>query len=196
MLASSTGARAAEPELHCTGSSSYCFITGSSTDNALRLEGGLKLTCTTQLSATAASTAATAVFAPTYSKCKAAGLAATVKSEGCVYSVHLVEEGTTPYPTTTAVVCPEGKKLTIEAAGLPCTVTIGSQSGLSGLTLEDVEATHVKATFALKGIAYTAVGSGCGGEGSRTAEYTGTMPLNGYEDLSGSEGSAVWLHVL
>jgi len=80
-------------------------------------------------------------FTPTYANegkgCQALGVAATVKMEGCVYRVALVEGGTSPFPTTTAIVCPAGKSIIVTASSLPCTVTIWEQSGLSGVSLEN-----------------------------------------------------------
>lgn len=192
------------PEAHCTASTANCFITGASNDNVFSVEGS-NITCTesggvrgARFSATASKTTATIELTATYSNCRAFGARATISMEGCVYRVQLVEGGASPFSTTTAVACPAGKSIAISVPGLPCTITIGPQSGLETFTLENTgsEPTGLAATLRLKAITYTVSGEGCPRPGTfNTGTYNGTVTLSGYEDNAGAEGTKVGLHV-
>jgi hypothetical protein len=61
--------------------------------------------------------------APTYSKCTAAGLTASVTAEGCKYRLDA-------NASDVDLVCPSGKAMKIVAVSGTCEVQIGSQSGI------------------------------------------------------------------
>jgi len=71
------------------------------------------------------------------SGCAANGISgATMVMNGCTYVAHIAGSGP-PYTGTADIACPAGKAIEIVAKILgetKCTLTIGAQSGLSGLT--------------------------------------------------------------
>ncbi|MBA3866100.1 MAG: hypothetical protein H0X42_07115 [Solirubrobacterales bacterium] len=218
-----SAAQAVTPEYHCTSTSANCFaessaspeLTGNgkingSNDHVFNVNGGnVKCTGTTGvtdgavLKGTAAKTSTSVTLTPTYAGCKAFGVKATVNPEGCTYTLTLVTGGISPYPITTDIKCPAGKKITVTPTGLSCTITVGEQTGLKGITATNVgtEPTHIEANINITGangkIAYTKTGTECPeGPGSGTnGTYTGHSTITGFEDNSGTKGAKVGLHV-
>lgn len=206
-IAAAAGAQAVTPEFHLTAGSGTGTAKGSSNDNVFTVEGG-NVKCTEKASVPGAQfevtgqplTSTTAVVVPIYKNCKAFGVEATVAMEGCTYLFHLVE-GSSPPTAKVDVVCPTGKSITVSAPSLPCTITIGAQTGLEHVTFTNsggTEPTDITANIAIgespkKAITYTKTGAGCpGGAGTGTnGKYTGTVTLRGFN----SAGTQVGLHV-
>lgn len=92
---------------------------------------------------------------PTFTGCKAFGVAATVSANGCLFVVHPGSEtGSKVFSGTMDVSCPVEKTIVITALG--CEIRIGSQSGLSSLTLTDEETSppRMAVAFGLSGVSY------------------------------------------
>jgi hypothetical protein len=131
-------------------------------------------------------TVASLTLAPTYENCTVAGLAATVKVNGCDFTLALVE-GTTEITSDLLVHlgCPEGDVLEIGVVGLACKITYAPQT-LEGIESHD-EATDVKATFDIEGIEYTIYeGSKCPNKPASGTYADGTYV--GLSTLQGSNG--------
>jgi hypothetical protein len=135
--------------------------------------------CASTFSGTANAASQHIVATPVYTGCKAFGfLNATVAMEGCNYTFQLTTTLTNPhrYQAHVNVVCPAGKSIKITAG--TCVVTIGGQTGLTTVDLEnraDTKAVLVRPTVG--GINYTVVTDGFGcpftGTGAKTgATYT------------------------
>lgn len=208
-IAWAPAAYGASPEFHCTAETATCFITSSggshgtgSNDNEF-ITGSGTIACTgntevdgTQLKGTAEKTTTTLTLEATYTGCKAFGVSATVNMEGCTYKLHLVEGGTSPFPVNTDVVCPEGKSITITPTGLACTVTIGAQTTVAGVTLTNAPGTHVSTSASVTGLSYTETGAACVTPGTRASgKFNGTATLTAYEDIGGVKGPKVPIHV-
>jgi hypothetical protein len=209
---SASAAQAQTPEFHCTSTSVSCFVVSSggthgtgSNDNKFTVNGG-NVECTgnttvdgAQFKGTAAKTTSSVQLEATYTGCKAFGVAASVKMEGCKYQFALVAGG--GGAVNTNVVCPAGKSITVSAKpALDCVITVGAQGPLTGVSVANAgtEPTHIAATVAIgEVISYTKTGTECpGGAGSGTnGKYAGTATLTGYEDNSEVKGTKVGLHV-
>jgi len=143
----------------------------------------------------------TVEVAPTYSGCTAFGFINTpIDVNGCKYLFHSgAKNSADNYAGTVDIVCPkvetEGGTIhntSIVVTGAGCTVTIGSQSGLSGITFVDNTTASPKKDVTTKiaisqKIAYT-VDAGCSTTkaGSFTnGSYTGEATVTG--DVPGKE---------
>jgi hypothetical protein len=133
----------------------------------------------------------------TNSECSIAGLAATVRLNGCEY--HFASPGVAPHDATMQYKCPAGKLIEFEVPPVNCLVTIGSTGPLGGgLKFHDAETGGVKkdlitAETTVTGIPMTIVGS-CSSlkEGAATGEITTwNFELTG-ETQAGVHASLWW----
>jgi hypothetical protein len=122
-------------------------------------------------------------LAPSYSGCTAFGfLGATVHPNGCTYQFHLTSNTVSPYTSTVDVVCPAGKSIEVTGA-FGCVTTVGSQNGLTGVTLTN---NGTKTTRDLKvGLKVTGVhgvaSANCPAPGTfTTGELTGEATVRAY----------------
>jgi Na+-transporting methylmalonyl-CoA/oxaloacetate decarboxylase gamma subunit len=116
--------------------------------------------------------------------CVFAGFGSPIMQNGCEIVLHVSNAGP-PYVGSTDIVCPAGKGIvfTASAAGVTkCTATIFGQTGLEGISFENLgtgSGRSIEATLNLSGIKYTQVaGTGLGkctaGE-FENGTYTGTV---------------------
>lgn len=135
---------------------------------------------------------------PKYSECQAFGMNATVALNGCAYIAHAgsaIENGS-KYAGTVDVSCPEGKKVKINAGFGECIVEIGSQTGLSGLEMQNTGSPYsVLARANVTGIVYTVTQDGplCPLSGKGTfsnSSYVGSTLISG--SLSGGRQIGVY----
>jgi hypothetical protein len=198
---SAVGASAASAaEFHCTSTSASCFATGEqTTQNVFTVKLG-KVKCTgATFKGTGLKTTKSIELEPAYTGCTAFGVAAEVTPNGCKYKFE-VTGTTSPYVVATSVVCASGGKITVKpkAGALNCTVKVGAQTGLTGVTVtnsETAEPTDINALVNVHNITYTEEGTECAGTGAATGVYEGGATIKGYEDNSGVEGAQVGLHV-
>jgi hypothetical protein len=127
---------------------------------------------------------------PEYSGCKAFGVNANVVTTGCNYLFHLQAAGA----SSTDVVCSGTSKITVTPVGIACTVTVGSQTGINGVTYENTSGTPADITQNINAtnVEYTETGSGCSTPGTRkTGTYKGKNTITGFEDVAKFEGSRI-----
>lgn len=129
---------------------------------------------------------------PKYSgACKSAGnLGTTISMNDCSYALDVANEGP-PYKGVAAIVCPEGKSISVvsKVGGVTkCTTTIAGQTALQGLSFANQGAGSgrgVKTTFSLSGIDYSqqaGVGAGACTTGNfENGSYTGSIIMYGYQ---------------
>jgi hypothetical protein len=202
-------AQAATPEFHCAAATTAtCFIesrgglhgTGAN-DNVFYVSGG-NVKCTgsatvdgTQLKGTEAKTSRSVTVAPTYTGCKAFGVSASVKAEGCTFKFILIEGGIGT--ATTDIICPGGKSITVTPTGLSCTITTGAQTGRTGVPFSNSGVTHVAGSANISKISYTKSGTECpeGSGGGVNGLYQGTVTLGANEDNGGFKSTEVDLSV-
>jgi hypothetical protein len=147
---------------------------------------GLKIPATTVTNGTTTVTAH-----PEYSGCKAFGVNANVITTGCNYVFHLEAGGA----SKTDVVCSAGNVIKVTPIGLDCTVTVGSQTGLVGVTYKN-GVNDVIQTINISAIHYIEEGVNCVSPGTHTnGTYTGTNTITGFEDVGGAEGAALAISV-
>jgi len=80
---------------------------------------------------------------PVYSECKAFGLFnVPVTTNGCVYTFKTGTKTGATYAGSVSIVCPEGKVIEVEAPG--CTVTVGSQANVGGITFTNIGTTTTR----------------------------------------------------
>lgn len=130
----------------------------------------------TSNSVAAAST--TLTLTPVYEKCLIGGLIpAIVDMNGCDYLFHLIGATTN---VSADVVCPAGKVVDITVPSTGCTITIGSQNGLTNIVVSNASPS-VKAAVKVTKIIYTQTAPCPGGaKGPEAgATYEGNVKLTG-----------------
>jgi hypothetical protein len=182
--------------------SATTVYTGTQTGNHVFDAAGNTVTCKkASFTGTTSSATTVAVKAEaTYSECTFFGVSVTVLMNGCQYEFKANGE--------VAVVDRAGKScanepITFKASflGVSCHVKIGPQTGLNGVVYGGATSTQANGSItispAITGIAYQAVGSGCGETGALTnGNYTsGPTSVKGYVDSGGSEGAQtpIWV---
>jgi hypothetical protein len=128
---------------------------------------------------------------PEYSGCKCFGVNCTVSTMGCDYVFHLEAGG----KSKTDVACSAGNAIKAVPL-LDCTVTIGSQTGLSGVTYSNGASDIVQTIDVTGSISYAETGTNCvapGGHANGT--YEGANTITGFEDLAGTEGASLAISV-
>jgi len=191
---SAAGAQGAVQKIHCT--TKPCKITGESAAGILKLTpSGLTIKCTAKYESTLTEETVTeATVKAEYTKCKAAGVAATVDMNSCDFKFTSTGEAEATAKVdincTTA-----GDEITITAPALPCTVHIAPQNNLEHVvftnegTTEPTDITaHATVTLPVK-----ATEAGC--EGNTEGHLEDTVTLKGFKDEAGVEGAQVGLHV-
>jgi hypothetical protein len=129
---------------------------------------------------------------PEYSSCKVGTVTASAVINGCQLIAHVKNAGP-PYAGSADVSCPAGKAIefVVSTAGVTkCTISIGSQTGLEGLTLTNVgkgDERSVDLAVNLSGVKYNQKeGSGigrCTTTGDFTnGTYTGTIRVGGKDE--------------
>jgi hypothetical protein len=103
---------------------------------------------------------------------------ATISTNGCNYKIYA--------SGTADIVCPAGKE--IEVKGTGCTLKVGPQTGLKGLSYTN-NGSHIDVNANLTGIKYSHSGFGCGTGSGTTATYKGEVTVEGRE--GGSSGEVV-----
>jgi len=175
LTAVAASAAQAAPEFHVESASSAtpATITGEQvgTQKFTTNAGTVECSTATFKGSTTVTTTTTQSLLPSYSGCKAFGfLTSTVTPNGCEYKFHLTAGGVSPYPATVDVVCPSGKVIEVTTAFTSCKITVGSQNGLSGVSItnEGSKTTRdLKVSLEVTGVTYTQTGANCaGGEGT------------------------------
>lgn len=110
---------------------------------------------------------------------------ATVTMNGCDYVLHIGTTVSGKFPLTADVVCPVGQKISVdvyafagsELGGVACTITVGSQGPLAGVSAATVAGSSphdLVAEGTFTGISAEKSGFGCATESTTT----GTFALN------------------
>lgn len=123
---------------------------------------------------------------PRYEKCKHAGLAATINTEGCNYiltTATTTETAVTGFDAHAAfhIECEAGKKIVINAGSGGCVTEIGEQTPGGVVDLKNEASGEVLWQWTIEGIKYHQVGTKCTGgtlEPS-TGTMTGTVIIGG-----------------
>lgn len=191
-------------EFRCVRSATAnCIVSGQSNDVIPGFQG-VENKCTEhsgvpgfQVQAVMPETTPSLSLATSFAGCTQWG----VKMEGCSFTISLVPGSFSPFPAPLDIVCPAGKSIAMHLPGMACNITIGAQSGLSGVTLkehfESGSWTTEVATIGLTNIAYSASGGECSNPGSRSdGKLTGTVELKAFENVGGSPGKQRSLQIL
>jgi hypothetical protein len=129
---------------------------------------------------------------PEYSGCKCFGVFCTVSTTGCNYVFHLEAGG----KSKTDVSCSGGSVIKVVPVGFDCTVTVGSQNGLSGVTYSNGASDIVQTADITGAISYTETGANCSAAGGHaTGTYRGTNRITGFQDVGGVEGASLAVSV-
>jgi hypothetical protein len=123
-----------------------------------------------------------ATLTPTYGpNCTAFGLASTVVTNGCQYTVKSTATALTA--TVDVVNCTSGKQIEIKTA--LCTLDIGEQAGLSHIVATQLAANEVTLNATVSGIKVTQTGAGCpdgNGHVGTNASFTGNTIAKAFAD--------------
>jgi hypothetical protein len=133
-------------------------------------------------------TSATIKVHPTYEKCKAFGLNATVTTTGCDYEFATAVSKA----ATVKILCEAGKEIIVNGGLGTCVVKVKGQSpgGTVSFTNEGAEKTRsILVTSGVTGIAYASSGF-CGAEEAVNGTYEGTVTTKGF---SGAEQRGIWV---
>jgi hypothetical protein len=197
---SASAAQAGDLTVGTPGSGSAIITAETDVINEFKVKTGLWRCTTIKFSPTTVTNGATTVTVhPEYSGCKTFGVTATTSTTGCNYLFHTTAAagGT----ATWDIVCEAGKEITVTPTGINCILHFPSQNGLTGITFDKaVNATTGKddltMTINVSGIHYTETGAGCISPGTHTdGTYTGSVTINGFEDIAGIEGNPVHIWV-
>jgi len=208
MAMSAIGAAAAQAESPTfVATTATGFTKASSNDNIWGVQGG-NVKCVenggvkgarfegTMTAEKTTETTITAAYGNAGKGCTAFGVAASVNMKSCEYVWKMVK-GSNPATATVDVVCTTaGDVITITASSLPCTVTIGPQTGIGHIVFKNsntAEPTDVNAEYTTGNTKYTNTGVGCPKVGSfADGTYTGSAT---YESFNTS-GVKVGFHVV
>jgi hypothetical protein len=115
-----------------------------------------------------------------FAGCTYKGFGTTIMMNGCTFKLHVLNAGP-PYTGSYDVICPPGQGIVANGGGR-CTLKIPGQTGIEGISLENVgkgSERYIYATFNLTGMTYTQTqGTGLGKctSGEFTdGTYTGEM---------------------
>jgi hypothetical protein len=192
----SSAAQATSAPYTCETNGTSCIITVDQIEeNVFTVETGIvKCTGLTIPEKTIVSGVTEVEVHPEYSGCKAFGVAATVNTTGCNYNFPLETGGATP----TSVVCSGTNKITVTPTGISCVVTVGSQTGINGISLANTAGTppDITQTINSTNIAYTETGTGCHAAGSHTnGKYKGKNTITGFKDVAGKQGERTGIKI-
>ncbi len=192
-VTASSSAQAADGELHAGASGSAVITAQQTQQHVFQTQAG-QVSCTTADFEGTVSGEAPQVttddvtLTATYSSCEAFGFTATVKMNGCKYTIT----GGQPEALTAlidVVGCTAGKQIEVNAGGGLCVATVPEQSGLSHVTFENKAGPpeDVEAQLTISGIGYELHGPFCPGGGAtglrNNGTYTGKATARAYEDL-------------
>jgi hypothetical protein len=177
-----SAARAEAGELHI--GAAPAVLTGSATGKHLLMIGGLPIECTTVTleGKVSAQTTQDVTLTPYYSQCQAGAALATVKLNGCKYTLESAVQLTAKL---SVVGCTTGKTVYMQYPG--CTITFGTQGSLSHVIFENEEVEgqkRVVSTFAVTGVTYQDDGLFChypNGETRSDGEIIGTTVIKAYQ---------------
>lgn len=190
---SASAAQAAPPEFHFA--QAPATITGSGAEDVFTTSVG-KMKCKSSLLGLAeVTTTTTMTLTPEYSGCSFLGLEGTVKTNGCTYVLHLVEESSPP-TALMDISCPKEKQITLEAGS--CVVHIPAQTGLSHIVFENLEIEggpgHMQASVTVTGIEYTLT-AGCPGISKTVTLKSGEYHASWTVRADDSEGHPIGVFV-
>ena len=123
-----------------------------------------------------------------YSECKAFGVEAKIKFEGCQYKFNAPKDAEAEskneikHTGTVNIVCPEGKTIVIQAG--TCTVTVPTQGPLSSINYKLIGTANTVIEANVKGIEYTEIGANCPNivkspETFKNGTYVGNVEVEG-----------------
>jgi len=208
------GAQAVAPEFHCTSTTENCVLTAQSNDHVFSFQGGT-FKCIENggvkgarseatIPKTASSITVTTALGNAGKGCTFLGASLVPNMKSCDLVYNLVA-GSLPPTATVDIKCnTAGDAITFTAASLPCTLTLGPQTGIGHIVFTNsggAEPTHVKAEKTTSKIKYTATGVGCPKPGTfEDGQITGTTTIEGFNDegVGGPPykmGSKVGFHV-
>jgi hypothetical protein len=130
---------------------------------------------------------------PEYSGCKAFGVNAAVNTTGCNYVFHLEAGGA----SKTDVVCSAGNVIKVTPVGLDCTVTMLSQSAVTGGTWSN-NGIHITETRHSSALHYEEHGTNCKIPGSTTYKIgteSSKITAKAFADNAGAEGASLAMSV-
>jgi len=157
---------------------------GAAYEHVLTTAGGKSSCEVAQFDSEIAEPTTALPFSAQYSVCTVNQFAGgTVAMNGCVYELNVSNVGP-PYAGTVDIVCPAGKSIELVSklfSVKKCTTTIGSQSGLAGVTYRSGFGGAIGVTLDLKGIAYhqqagTGIGA-CSTGDFTNGTYTGDIDV-------------------
>jgi hypothetical protein len=131
----------------------------------------------------------------TYSQCKSFGLNATVRMNGCKYTItgkaNTNTGATTALTSYVDITCPTaGKQIEVIAGGGACVITVPGQHNLQHIvfsnTTEAGKPHHTHANITITGITYQTHGEACLHEQTVTrsdAQYTGQATFRAFKKL-------------
>jgi len=157
--------QAATVEFHCVqNQTANCIIrTESTTTSYLKLGGGSNIACNFDVAGEMPKNSPTVTVNEQLTSCKVFGINLPVEMNGCTFTYHApvsyIAWGE-KVAAVTDINCPAGKEITIHTGSINCTWTIGSQSGLNGVLLNNT-GTRVAMSGGLEGISYTNSGTEC-----------------------------------
>jgi hypothetical protein len=191
----SSAAQATAAPYTCLGQAT-CIITSEQTvQNVTTFESGIvKCTSSAIAQKTVTSGVTSVEVHPECSGVKAFGVSATMNTTGCNLVFPLETGGASP----TSVVCSGTNKITINPTGIACEITVGSQTGINGISFANMAGTpaDIKQTVNATNIAYTETGTGCHSPGTHTnGRCAGTYTIKGYDDVAGVEGVRVGIAI-
>jgi hypothetical protein len=136
------------------------------------------------------------IMEPSYSGCTFAGLAATVKMNGCTYTFEPIKTiEADRYTGRMGILCPTGKAIEISTTG--CLVTIGEQFNLE--TVEFTNNTNAEQAkddetwrTAIKNAEYMQTGTLCKGGVFANMTYSGSTTVKG-ESAETGEQIGLWI---
>jgi hypothetical protein len=128
------------------------------------------------------------LISASYTSCKAFGFTeATINMKGCEYLFHV---GEALSGNTVSIVCPEGAKIQITDSLTTCEVQVPGQEGLTEVTYVNLTSEgKVEVVPSAKHIKYevTKSGTGCPGNNTEEATYTGKAVAEGFSENARKE---------
>jgi hypothetical protein len=181
----------AVPQLH--SEAGHTILTGQTLNNSLSLDVGLFQCVVMRFDGTVqAQTTTTFSLTPTFENCVVDGMEAAFTHNGCDWRVHVGPNE--EHLTGTVDLCPEGQTMEIHKPG--CTVTVGPQAGLQGVTFtNENEGAERSVILDLKlvGIDYVEHGNNCPNvtETTNNGLYEGKVTLTGENVMGAHRG--IWI---
>jgi hypothetical protein len=184
-VASAT-ASAVGPEFHSGATSGTVKGTNVGEETFTVTAGTVKCSSATYTGTYSASTVTSQIVTPAYSGCVAFGFVNTpIDVNGCQFRFNQPTEPSKGDYVSTVDIINCTKPMEVTAAN--CTVTIGNQAGLSGVTWDNVTTatpSHLTATTNISGIKYTQDPKGeflpCNSSTDTNGTYVGTNTVKAF----------------